>query len=191
MKSSLLRHFAFIDPSQFFAWAILGLVSYFTPISEPYLSANATLVNLVVGVSVVSALIGCLMIVLLFFSRANESALFEYAHWIAKLFSDAALGSAGFVVVFYALVKGQVEASLIVSGIALFYVVLANHIFLVIFDRDDGTRALLKRIDIASGTAINGNSGPGYRRLEIYLIAGALLLVTVVGLGVWTGVKNL
>ena len=187
----MLRHFAFIDPSQFFAWAILGLVSYFTPISDSYLGANATLVNLVIGVSVVSIVIVFLMTVLLFFSRASESALFEYAHWIAKLFSDAALGSAGFVVVFYALVKEQVEVSLIVSGIALFYVVLANHIFLVIFDRDDGTRALLKRIDIASGTAINGNSGPGYRRLEIYFITGALLLVTVVGLGVWTGMRNL
>ena len=190
MKKFLDTHFSYIDPSPFFIWAILAVVAHLLPIPTDYVQGNATAINLAVGAVIVSGCLSTLIFVLVFSIKKEESTLFEYTHWFAKLFSDAALGSTGFIVVLEGLVNKDVVTAFYISGLALLYIIVFNHLFLIVFDKNVGTRALVKWADKSSGTDVNNNSGPGYRKVEIYTMASALLIILVVILGIWSGIKS-
>ena len=190
MKQFLEKHFAFIDPSPFFIWGLLALIAHLLPIPTDYVKGNATAINLAIGAVIVSASLSILIFALVFFTPKKENKFFEYTHWFSKLFSDAALGSTGFIVVLEALVNKDVFFAFVITLFALLYIVVFNHLFLTVFNKNVGTRALVNRVDISNNTDINLNTGDGYRKVEVYVMAGFLLIILCVVLGIWAGLKG-
>jgi len=190
LKEFLKTHFEYIDPSPFFIWGLLAFIAHLSPIPTDYVQGNATVINLAIGAVIVSVCLSILIFTLVFFTPKKGNKFFEYTHWFAKLFSDAALGSTGFIVVLEALVNENITLAFGICSLALLYIVVFNHVFLTVFNKDVGTRALVKNADIDNGTDINLNSGDGYRKVEVYLMAGVLLVIIIVVLGIWSGLKS-
>ncbi|HAS6906035.1 TPA: hypothetical protein I7285_12780 [Vibrio parahaemolyticus] len=180
MKEWLDKSFSYIDPSPFVIWAICAVVSFYTPLAGVYIEANATLINISLG-AVITSICLSILVFLVVFIDSKDNCFFEYVHWIGKLFSDAALGSAGFVVILQAFLLKNYELATVITLISLVYVIAFNHVFLTIFNKNEGTKKLAKQIDLADKTDINGNEGLSYRKLELRVMAGVLLTLMTIG----------
>lgn len=181
MKKWLDKNFYYIDPSPFVIWAICAGISFFTPLAGVYIEANATLINMSLG-AVITSICLSLLVFLSVYIDSKDNRFFEYVHWIGRLFSDAALGSAGFVVILQIFLLKNYELAAVITLISLTYVIGFNHVFLTIFNKNEGTRKLAKQIDLSDKTDIDGNEGSSYRKLEVRVMAGVLLIFMAIGL---------
>jgi len=186
VKKFLQDNFPRIDPSPFFIWAIGSSAIYQLPINgveRAFLENNATIINLIFGAVISAAFAALLIILLLFLSSQNR--IFSYAHWISKLFSDTALGSAGFIFSVELLINNDWEHAAYLSLTIILYVILINHLFMVVFDDNTGTLKLVKSIDRCSDTEIPS------REIHIKTMAFAVIVSCLVAAGILFNISQL
>ncbi|MCA2441592.1 MULTISPECIES: hypothetical protein [Vibrio] len=180
MRLFIKKNFPRIDPSPLVIWTIasffLLLFCSVTGISTDFIEGNATVINLFYGIAVTAIILPILILLLLWCEHDN--CFYKYSHWVARLFSDTALGSAGFITVQFAFIDKNIEKGLWVFFGSLFFAIVTNHLFLAVFDQNRGSRKLVKSIDRSSNTEINS------RKVEVKVMAFSLFVAVLTAAGV-------
>ncbi|HCH2593766.1 TPA: hypothetical protein NKS49_004647 [Vibrio parahaemolyticus] len=166
MKDFFEKGCKYADPIPFIIWGVCSALVSQIPFLTVYVEQNATILNLVAGAVITSLCTFGLIIYLWLYDEPNKSANCRRVAWIGKQFSDAALGSAGFVCSLDFFVLGNIERGAIILIMSLLFVLLINHILLGVFDENFGSRKWVKSVDIRSNTDIDGNKSETFRYLE-------------------------
>ena len=180
MRFFIKKNFPRIDPSPLIIWTIASLLLLgFCKVSNiptDFIEGNATVINLFYGIAVTSIILPLLILSLLKFNHNN--CFFKYSHWVARLFSDTALGSAGFITIQFIFIDKDVVKGLLVFFGSLVFAIISNHLFLAVFDQNRGSRKLVKSIDRSSNTEINS------RVVELKVMAFSLVVAGLTAVGV-------
>ncbi|TKB51946.1 hypothetical protein [Ferrimonas aestuarii] len=180
MRLFIKKNFPRIDPSPLVIWTIASLFLLLfcsvTGISTDFIEGNATVINLFYGIAVTAIILPILILLLLWFEHDN--CFYKYSHWVARLFSDTALGSAGFITVQFVFIDKNVEKGLWVFFGSLLFAIVTNHLFLAVFDQNRGSRKLVKSIDRSSNTEISS------RKVEVKVMVFSLIVAVLTAGGV-------
>jgi len=179
LKHFVEKNFPRIDPSPLVVWFLVACLMYFFSkfgLPNIFIEQNATLINLQYGAVISTSAVALLIVLLLFCNHDNK--FFEYTHWVARLFSDTAMASSGFIVAQELLLREDHIKGFTIFGFSLVYAIVANHLFLFVFDDEKGSRKCMKTSDRKSNTPFESRS------LEVKVIAFATVfaVLTVIGL---------
>lgn len=169
-------HFDRVSPHPFFAWLIVSITFIFLSPSEltiEFVKANSTYLNITYG-AVISTLIMLICCMLIGYTRLKEKPL-KILYSVSRLFSDTAMGAAGFIAANGIYNEQYFAVTLLASGVFL-YTLTGNHIYHSIFNENKGSRSFFKKIDEESNTRVG--TGLAERDIErkVLAIASAITI---------------
>ena len=175
------NHFDRVSPKPFIVWFIVSLLywalsAFGLPVD--FILANATFLNVTYG-AVICTTIMLISCILLPVNKISDK-YFHKAYELSKLFSDTAMGAAGFVVVSGLYNEAYAAVAWLALGVAI-YVLAGNHVYHSIFNENKGSRKFFKKIDIESNTRIG--SGTVERDIETTTLSFAAIVILLVSAG--------
>ncbi|ALQ07997.1 hypothetical protein D172_007945 [Pseudoalteromonas sp. Bsw20308] len=170
-----------VSPFPFMLWFSISLCVWaFSKLgfSFEFIFANATYLNVIYGTVICTSimLVSC---ILLPWQKVTDK-YYKSAHAVSKIFSDTAMGSAGFIAVAGLYNGNYLPVGLLVLGLVI-YVLVGNHVFHSIFNENIGTRRFFKEIDKKSNTRIG--TGEIERNIETKVLAFTSFIILMVGSG--------
>jgi hypothetical protein len=170
-----------VSPYPFLAWFAIGMIFIaLTHVGLPmdFIEANSTFLNISYGVFI-STILMLVCCVLLYFDKTNTTYL-SRIHSLSRLFSDTAMGAAGFIVTSTVYQQDYAAAAGLSLGFAV-YTLTGNHLYHVIFNENKGSRKLFRDIDEKSNTRVG--KGLIERDIERKVVAFVSLIIAIASLG--------
>lgn len=173
------NNFDRVSPTPFLIWFTISLLVWGLSIfglSVDFIFSNATYLNITYG-AVICTFIMLASCMALPFNVVTDKC-FNKAYELSKLFSDTAMGAAGFVAVSGLYNEAYKAVGWLLLGITI-YVLVGNHVYHSIFNENKGSRRFFRKIDSKSNTRIDdGKIERDIEKTILFFSALVILLVS-------------